>query len=173
MLDIIAPICNFMQQTMFTFGWPMTHLEFIILAINAFGIYLAARNTAWTAPVSLVGIVVFTISCYVSQFYSEFFCRYTSSQQTFGYLSLGVQRTMTASGWPLSGQVPNCQSTSAPFGFWVHTYWVITWMRFSQQQFVVAWPLCLCLHTRRMCTLTRHQLIHSLKHTRSLVRSLR
>lgn len=79
MLDIIAPICNFMQQTMFTFGWPMTHLEFIILAINAFGIYLAARNTAWTAPVSLVGIVVFTISCYVSQFYSEFFCRYTSS----------------------------------------------------------------------------------------------
>lgn len=55
MLDIIAPICDFMHGTMFTLGWPMTHLEFLILAINAFGIYLAARNTAWTAPVSVVG----------------------------------------------------------------------------------------------------------------------
>ena len=79
MLDIITLLCHFIQQTMFTFGWPMSYLEFIILAINAYGIYLAAQNTAWTAPASIVGIIVFCISCYVSQFYSEFFCRYTSS----------------------------------------------------------------------------------------------
>lgn len=73
MLDIIAPICNFMEQTIFTFGWPVTRIEFVILVINAYGIYLAAQNTAWTAPVSIVGVVAFAISCYITQFYSEVF----------------------------------------------------------------------------------------------------
>ena len=40
MLDIITLLCHFIQQAMFTFGWPMSYLEFIILAINAYGIYI-------------------------------------------------------------------------------------------------------------------------------------
>lgn len=70
MLDVLYTV---MDQTWFTWGWPMSYLDVVILTINAFGIYLAARNTAWTAPVSIAGIITFVMSCYVSQFYSEYF----------------------------------------------------------------------------------------------------
>ena len=72
MLDIVQWY-NFMLQPAITLGWPISYMELVILAFNIGGVYLAARNTVWTAPVCLVAIVAYCVFCYTLRFYSEFF----------------------------------------------------------------------------------------------------
>lgn len=64
---------NSMLTPAITLGWPISYMELIILVFNVGGVYLAAKNTVWTAPVCLVAITAYCAVCFSLRFYSEFF----------------------------------------------------------------------------------------------------
>lgn len=66
-------IYHSLLQPAITLGWPITYMELIILVFNVFGVYLAAKNNVLTAPVCLVAITAYMLTCYSLNFYSEFF----------------------------------------------------------------------------------------------------
>ncbi|AUS02861.1 TMhelix containing protein [Vibrio phage 2.275.O._10N.286.54.E11] len=73
MFEALQGLYQASLEPVITLGWPLSTLDFIILAFNLTCVYLVGKNNILNYPIGMVAIVAYTFMCFSFGFYSEFF----------------------------------------------------------------------------------------------------